>query len=152
MVRKTEFILTVGCLAAFAVAGASSLRHGAPLRERYDAWVTARAARKALERHWTELADSPDRLGTGTQVSVVEFLDFQCPYCTAEAATVDSVLTANPDLAIGVRQLPLPIHPAAEGAARAAVCAEAQGRFAPRRGSCLGTVNGSGTATGFEKA
>jgi len=126
MARKSDVILTVACAFAFVLAGAGALRRGAPVRKQIDQWLASRATSKALKRHWTEMSSNSPRVGGGTDVRLIEFLDFQCPYCKSESATIDSVLEQNPTLAIGVRQFPLPIHPAAEGAARAALCSEEQ--------------------------
>lgn len=131
MFRKTDVLLTVGCVVALGLSAAAALRPGAPLRGEIDAWLQARATRRILRRNWASLAASPDHLGgSAAAIRVVLFLDFECPYCRAEARVVDSALAGNPNVAIAVRQLPLPIHPAAEGAARAAVCAGAEGQFA----------------------
>ncbi len=65
----------------------------------------------------------------GASVTVVEYGDFQCPYCgQAEPAVRD--LLADADLRYVWRHLPLPdVHPQAELAAEAAEAAAAQGRF-----------------------
>lgn len=118
-----------GCLLAFGLSAVVSLRPGGPMRERLKAWAAARTTQAALKQRWTTLTDSPGRFGVGKHVRLVEFVDFECPYCVSASSKIDSLVDDNPELAVGVRHLPLPIHSAAEGAARAAVCAEAQGRF-----------------------
>jgi protein-disulfide isomerase len=95
-----------------------------------DAWLRARATQKALKRDWAVLRASPDRLGTGKDVVAVGFFDFECPYCAAQWPKLDSLLATHPDAAIAIRHLPLPFHAAAEGAARATICAEDEGKFA----------------------
>ncbi len=62
-------------------------------------------------------------------VVVVEFLDYQCPYCRkAHESIVPALLERYPkDLRVEIRQLPLEIHPAAAGAARAALTVGLQG-------------------------
>jgi protein-disulfide isomerase len=131
MFRKGDVLLTLGCTVALGLSAAGALRPGAPLRGEIDAWFRARATRKVLKRDWASLAASPDRLGAPSgRARAVVFLDLQCPVCRAEWPILDSVLNAHPDLAIAVRHLPLPMHPAAPAAARAAICAGAEGRFA----------------------
>ena len=49
--------------------------------------------------------------------------------CADQEAAVRRALARFPGTAIAYRHYPLPIHPTAEDAARAAVCAELQGRF-----------------------
>jgi protein-disulfide isomerase len=64
-------------------------------------------------------------------VQIVEFSDFQCPYCGSSEATVRQLLEKYGDqVALSYRDFPLKeIHPNAEGAAEAARCAADQGKF-----------------------
>ncbi len=57
-------------------------------------------------------------------VTIVEFSDFQCPYCATASSTIDEVLAQNPeDVRIVFMQFPLEsIHPWARSAAIASVC------------------------------
>lgn len=73
-------------------------------------------------------------LGSPTaKVVIVEFSDFQCPYCgkfareTLPALKAQYIDTGHVQLAF--RHLPLPMHPRAKAAAGAAVCAGQQGKF-----------------------
>ncbi|MEZ4451181.1 MAG: thioredoxin domain-containing protein [Nannocystaceae bacterium] len=65
-------------------------------------------------------------------VVIVAFMDALCPYCRRSMTTTLPELQRRygDDLRLEIRHLPLPIHPAADGAARAAVAAGRQGRFA----------------------
>lgn len=64
------------------------------------------------------------------KVTVVEFSDFQCPYCGRAATVVDQVKEKYSDRVHFVfRQFPLPMHENARGAAEAALAANAQGKF-----------------------
>jgi len=63
-------------------------------------------------------------------VTVVEFGDFQCPYCAKAAPTVHQIAQTWPDdVRIVFKNLPLPQHSRAVPAAIAAACADDQGRF-----------------------
>jgi protein-disulfide isomerase len=64
-------------------------------------------------------------------VMVVEFSDFQCPYCQAVESTLKSVLAKHENqVALAFRDFPLTqIHAHAKGAAEAARCAGEQGKF-----------------------
>jgi protein-disulfide isomerase len=66
-------------------------------------------------------------------VTIVEFADFECPYCRQEESVIDAVLKRHPeDVRLVFRELPLAgIHPNALSAAHAAVCADRQGMFWP---------------------
>jgi protein-disulfide isomerase len=64
------------------------------------------------------------------KVTVVEFSDFQCPYCSRAATAVDQLKAKYGDKVRFVfRQFPLPMHENARGAAEAALAANAQGKF-----------------------
>jgi protein-disulfide isomerase len=64
-------------------------------------------------------------------VMIVEFADFQCPYCQGVEATLKNVLAKHEgQVAIAFRDLPLrQIHAQAEEAAEAARCAGEQAKF-----------------------
>ena len=65
------------------------------------------------------------------RVTLVEYLDFQCPCCHGSFPAVERVLEELGDrVRYVVREFPIPsAHPHAEGAARAAEAAGRQGRF-----------------------
>jgi len=61
---------------------------------------------------------------------VLEFGDFECPYCGQAEPTIETVLQNNPDVRLVFKNFPLEdIHPHALPAAIAAECALDQGRF-----------------------
>jgi protein-disulfide isomerase len=64
-------------------------------------------------------------------VTIVEFSDFQCPYCKTATATLKQVLDKYPEqVRLIFRDYPLvSIHPAAPKAHEAARCAGDQGKF-----------------------
>ncbi|HVP60911.1 MAG TPA: thioredoxin domain-containing protein [Myxococcaceae bacterium] len=75
-------------------------------------------------------ADSPSFGPTMAKVTIVEWSDFQCPYCARAAPIVEQIRQAYPkDVRFVFRHLPLPMHPDAPLAARAGVAAQAQGKF-----------------------
>jgi protein-disulfide isomerase len=76
-------------------------------------------------------ASGPARGRVGAAVTIVEFGDFQCPYCKQAAASMRTILARHPqDVRLVFRNLPLSkIHPNATIAAQAAVCADQQGKF-----------------------
>lgn len=64
-------------------------------------------------------------------VMILEFSDFQCPYCKVAAETIKQVLAAYPDrVKLIYRNFPLTtVHADAQYAAEAAECAGDQGKF-----------------------
>ncbi|HUS04809.1 MAG TPA: thioredoxin domain-containing protein [Bryobacteraceae bacterium] len=66
------------------------------------------------------------------RITLVEFSDFQCPYCSVAIAKVDAVLRAYPnDVKLVFKQFPLEIHTQARLAAEASLAANHQGKFWP---------------------
>jgi len=66
------------------------------------------------------------------KVRVVEYSDFQCPYCKAFQSSVKKMLSEYGDKVEYVyKQLPLEFHAQANGAALASECANEQGKFQP---------------------
>jgi len=64
------------------------------------------------------------------RVIIIEFSDYQCPYCARAEPIIADVMARYPeDVRFVYRHLPLAMHPEARGASEAAVCAEEQGRF-----------------------
>jgi len=64
------------------------------------------------------------------KVTIVEFSDFQCPYCAVAVGKLNAVLKAYPkDVKLIYKQFPLEIHSQAALAAEAALAAQKQGKF-----------------------
>jgi protein-disulfide isomerase len=65
-------------------------------------------------------------------VTIVEFTDYECPYCQRAEKTIAQVRTTYGDsVRVVVAELPLPFHSRARPAALAALAADAQGKFEP---------------------
>jgi protein-disulfide isomerase len=68
--------------------------------------------------------------GAKAPVTIIEFSDYQCPFCGRAEGTVDQVMKAYGDkVRLVYRDFPLPMHPQARPASEAANCAGAQGKF-----------------------
>jgi len=75
-------------------------------------------------------ADAPALGPAGAPVTIVEFSDYQCPYCHRAQSTMDQVMTRFAGrVQLIHRDFPLDGHGQAFPAARAARCAGEQGKF-----------------------
>jgi protein-disulfide isomerase len=75
-------------------------------------------------------ANSPAQGPASAPIELVEFSDFQCPFCYRAHPTVKQVLsTYGNKIRFVYRNYPLPNHPNARPAAEAAQCANEQGQF-----------------------
>lgn len=96
--------------------------------------VQAMAAKDApldAQAQQSLLAGSPPSFGPAdAKVTIVEFSDFQCPYCSRAADAVAQVKEAYADRARFVfRHFPLSFHQQAHLTAQASMAAHAQGKF-----------------------
>jgi len=75
--------------------------------------------------------DDHIRGNPNAKVTMIEFSDFQCPFCNKVAPTLKQILDKYPnDVRLVYRHLPLnSIHPYAQKAAEASECAADQGKF-----------------------
>jgi len=74
--------------------------------------------------------NSPVRGPANAPIELIEFADFECPYCLQASPTVHKVLeTYGERIRFVYRNFPLQNHPHARPAAEAAQCANAQGQF-----------------------
>lgn len=77
-----------------------------------------------------DVGNSPSKGPKDAPITIVEFSDFECPFCARGANTVEDVLKAYPDkVRVVFKNLPLPFHKRAEPAAKAALAAGKQGKF-----------------------
>ena len=85
-----------------------------------------------LEQARVEVAGSGPSVGLEeAPITIVEFSDYQCPYCKRAETVVSEVRRRYPDrVRFEYRHFPLEnIHPRARAAAEAATCAHTQERF-----------------------
>lgn len=74
--------------------------------------------------------DDPSVGPANAPVTIVEFSDFQCPYCKLSVPMIKAILAKYPDkVKVVYRDYPGPNHPHAQQAAEAAQCAGEQGKF-----------------------
>ena len=84
----------------------------------------------ALPRIRLEVRDEPSLGPTNAPVTLIQYSDFQCPYCARSRELLDELRSLYPTkLRIVFRNFPLEQHPEAKRAAEAAQCAHDQGKF-----------------------
>lgn len=75
-------------------------------------------------------AVGPARGPAGAKVTIVEFSDFECPFCSRAETSVSEVMERYAGkVRLVFRHFPLPMHPNAPKAAEASACADEQGKF-----------------------
>jgi protein-disulfide isomerase len=82
-------------------------------------------------RTTVETAGHPSKGPANAPITIVEFSDFECPFCAGLTPTLHAIETKYKDkVRIVYRQFPLTsIHPNAQKAAEASLCANDQNRF-----------------------
>lgn len=91
----------------------------------------AAAAKTALSAHTAQVFHDPDSPVGGNpkgNVTLVEFFDYNCPYCKLMAPLIAQAAAADPQLRIVYKEFPI-LGPGSEFAAKAALAANKQGRY-----------------------
>jgi protein-disulfide isomerase len=77
-----------------------------------------------------DIGSSPVIGPKDAKITIVEFSDFQCPYCQRGADSMKELLKMYPkDVKVVFKNLPLPFHQEAKPAAIAALAAGEQGKY-----------------------
>ena len=138
--------LTTGVLVVCALAVTAAVVR----REFFPARGGGPDMRPRKVENWAALTSAGQWLGNPrAPVRIVEFSDFQCPFCARTHPAVEAVRRRHPDrVAVLYRHFPLdPIHPYARQAALASECAAAQGRFAEYTTALFGQQDSIGVKT-----
>jgi protein-disulfide isomerase len=76
------------------------------------------------------LKNTPVRGPADAPLTLVEYADYECPYCQQVQPTLDQLeLAFKGKIAFAYKDLPLPMHPHAQKAAEASQCAGLQGKY-----------------------
>ena len=95
----------------------------------------ARQAQADMEKQFDNpaqipIGNSPVIGPADAKITVIEFSDFECPYCSRGKQTMDELMKAYPkDVKLVFKALPLEFHQNAKPAAKAAFAAGKQGKF-----------------------
>jgi protein-disulfide isomerase len=106
-------------------------RHGA-----VEAWIAEKTAKEPVEIYLNkpsrpvfevEVGDAPIMGGKNARVTIVEFSDFQCPFCARGANVMTEVKKKYGDkVKVAFKNFPLPFHHHARSASTAGLCVHEQ--------------------------
>ncbi|MBL6990470.1 MAG: DsbA family protein [Bacteriovoracaceae bacterium] len=101
-----------------------------------DDWIALQTKKHTVEIYLTkpkrpvfdiEVGNAPFRGGANAKVTIVEFTDFQCPFCSKANDIMAELKKKYGDkIKIVYKNFPLPFHNHAKKAAEAALCAKEQ--------------------------
>ncbi|EQC51642.1 DsbA family protein [Bacteriovorax sp. DB6_IX] len=107
-------------------------------REAIENWLNQQMAKSPVEIYLprparpvfnVKVGDAPFVGGADAKVTIVEFSDFQCPYCSKAAEIVGQIKKKYGNkVKIAFKNFPLPFHTDAFKAAEAGLCANEQGQ------------------------
>lgn len=107
-----------------------AVREGDALRPAAARPSEARRGPDPSQRVEVPIGDSPVRGPAQAAVTIVEFADFQCPFCARVQPTLARIQeTYGERVNLVFKHLPLRIHPRAPAAAAASEAARLQGKF-----------------------
>jgi len=79
---------------------------------------------------WAEGGNKPPGSPSASKVTIIEYSDFQCPYCAKAVPTLNQIREVyGNSVEIVYKHFPLSFHQYAEKAAEASEAARAQGKF-----------------------
>lgn len=118
-------------LEAFAARIRSHLESQRPDQVREDLRKNAQISVLMQPPRVNVAATGPAKGPENAPVTLIEFSDYQCPFCKRVEPTVEALLAKyGASIRFVYRHMPLDgLHPRARAAAIAAVCAENQGKF-----------------------
>lgn len=125
-------VLGVMCVCALVVTS---------LAMRRSLFSATPIANHAKVKEWSSYGGVGHRSGGAqARVVIVDFADYECPYCRQAIFRLDSLINRYPlEVALVERHFPLEgLHPSAFAAAVAAECAHDQGKFVEFRNALYG--------------
>ena len=117
-------------LAKIAIQGVKDGKTLAEISKLMDASPKAHRPKTLEDPVSIDVAGAPVRGPQNARITLVEFSDFECPFCSAAVVQVDRIMAAYPkDIKLIYKQFPLSTHPHALMAAEASLAARDQGKF-----------------------
>jgi protein-disulfide isomerase len=123
---KDQIAPQIGAMLKSQKSGAIQADYMKALRQKYGVKVLLEPPRVQVA-----VDDDPSRGGPASApITIVEFSDFQCPFCSRAESVVDDVMKKYGDkVHLVYRDYPLSFHPNAETAAMGSECADEQGKY-----------------------
>lgn len=123
---KEQIAPQIGAMLKSQKMGGIQAEYMKTLRQKYGVKVMLEPPRVQVA-----VDDDPSRGGPATApVTIVEFSDYQCPFCSRAETVVDDVMKKYGDkIHLVFRDYPLSFHPNAEMAAMGSHCALEQGKY-----------------------
>ncbi len=117
-------------LAGIAIKGVKEGKTLIEISKLMDASPKAKRPKLLEDPVSIPVAGAPERGPADARITLVEFSDFECPYCSVAVKEVRAIMAAYPkDIKLIYKQFPLPMHTHAPMAAEAALAANEQGKF-----------------------
>lgn len=117
-------------LAKIAIQGVKDGKTLSEISKLMDASPKAHRPKTLEDPVRIDVAGAPVRGPQDARITLVEFSDFECPFCSAAVVQVDKIMAAYPkDIKLIYKQFPLSTHPHAQMAAEASLAAKDQGKF-----------------------
>jgi predicted DsbA family dithiol-disulfide isomerase/uncharacterized membrane protein len=130
--------LVVDASAILAAVFAAAFFRGGDAEDPLEwwAWVALASVAVGAGPGWVELKPAPPvpsqirALYVPGKINVVEFADFECPFCRLYHPVLKEVVKSYPpgEVHFVRKHVPLAMHPQAKPAARTVICAEEQGK------------------------
>ena len=140
--KKIDRVLSEGGSANASQGGSADI---ASINSKIDAIITTLKPLQQMQRaqqapqeptdeytkvHVIDIGKSPIKGNKEAPVTIVEFMDIQCPFCARFHPVVNEVLAAYPDkVNFVLKNFPLSFHQQARPAAKAALAAGEQGKY-----------------------
>jgi protein-disulfide isomerase len=117
-------------LVAIAIKGVQEGKSPLEISKMMDASPKAHRPKLLEDAVTIPVSGSPTRGPENARITLVEFSDFECPYCSIAVGEVNTIMSAYPkDIKLIYKQFPLSMHPHAPLAAAASLAADQQGKF-----------------------
>lgn len=105
-------------------------------KEAIEKWLANKTQKSPIEVYFNkpelpvfkvEVGDAPVKGNPSAKVTIVEYSDFQCPFCSKAATTVNEIAKKYGNkVQIAFKHYPLPFHAQAKIASQASMCAYEQ--------------------------